>query len=66
VYDSQSQPAKGSAKENHEHAMTINIEPIEVDGQHWVNVTIGGSEMERRGPFPTPTPPRAWPNACAV
>ena len=32
--------------------MTIDIQPVKLDGQHWVNVTIGGSEMERRGPFP--------------
>lgn len=31
--------------------MTINIEPVEIDGQHWINVIIGGTAMERRGPF---------------
>jgi|SoimicmetaTmtLPC_FD_contig_61_1964151_length_406_multi_1_in_0_out_0_1 hypothetical protein len=32
--------------------MVINIQPVKLDGQHWVNVIIGGHEMERRGPFP--------------
>jgi hypothetical protein len=32
--------------------MTIDIQPVKLDGQHWVNVIIGGHEMERRGPYP--------------
>jgi hypothetical protein len=31
--------------------MIVEVEPVKLDGQHWVSVTIGGSEMERRGPF---------------
>jgi hypothetical protein len=31
--------------------MVINIQPVKLDGQHWVNVIIGGHEIERRGPF---------------
>ena len=31
--------------------MTIDIQPVKLDGQHWVNVIIGGHEMERRGPY---------------
>ena len=31
--------------------MIVQVEPVKLDGQHWVNVIIGGSEMERRGPF---------------
>ena len=31
--------------------MTIDIQPVELDGQHYVNVTIGGTAMERRGPY---------------
>jgi hypothetical protein len=31
--------------------MTIDIQPVKLDGQHWVNVIIGGSEMEPRGPY---------------
>ena len=35
-----------------EGAMTIDITPIESDGQHWVSVNMDGHAMERRGPFP--------------
>jgi hypothetical protein len=31
--------------------MIVQVEPVKLDGQHWVNVIIGGSDMERRGPF---------------
>ena len=31
--------------------MVVEIQPVEVDGQHWIDVSIGGSEMGRRGPF---------------
>ena len=31
--------------------MIVQVEPVKLDGQHWVNVTIGGSEMERHGPY---------------
>ena len=32
--------------------MIIQVEPVKLDGLHWVNVIIGDSAMERRGPFP--------------
>ena len=32
--------------------MTINMQPVEIDGKFYIGVTIGGHEMERRGPFP--------------
>jgi hypothetical protein len=32
--------------------MVVQVEPVVHDGQHWVNVTIGGSEMQPKGPFP--------------
>ena len=32
--------------------MIIQVEPVKLDDQHWVNVTIDGSEMEPRGPYP--------------
>ena len=32
--------------------MTINMQPVEIDGKFYVGVAIGGHEMERRGPFP--------------
>jgi hypothetical protein len=31
--------------------MTIDIQPVKLDGQHWVNVSIDGTAMERRGPY---------------
>jgi hypothetical protein len=31
--------------------MNINIQPIKIGDEHYVAVVIGGSEMERRGPF---------------
>ena len=31
--------------------MVISIEPIKIGDQHYVAVTIGGSEMEPKGPF---------------
>jgi hypothetical protein len=31
--------------------MVVEIQPVEVDGQHWIDVSIGGAEMGRRGPF---------------
>ena len=32
--------------------MTIEIEPVELDGKYFIDVTIDGHAMERRGPFP--------------
>ena len=31
--------------------MIVQVEPVKLDGQHWVNVIIDGSEMERHGPY---------------
>ena len=31
--------------------MIVQVEPVKLDGQHWVNVIIGGHEIDRRGPF---------------
>jgi hypothetical protein len=35
-----------------EGAMTIDIQLVETDGVHWVNLSMDGHEMERRGPYP--------------
>jgi len=32
--------------------MTIDIQPVKLDGKFYVGVTIDGHEMERHGPFP--------------
>jgi hypothetical protein len=31
--------------------MTIVIQPVKLDGQHYVAVVIGGDEMKPKGPF---------------
>jgi hypothetical protein len=33
--------------------LVIDIRPIEIDGKHYVGMSINGREMERRGPYPT-------------
>ena len=32
--------------------MVVDVQPVELSGKFWVNVSIGGSAMEPRGPFP--------------
>jgi hypothetical protein len=32
--------------------MPTSIQLIEIDGQHWVSVSLDGLALERRGPFP--------------
>ena len=31
--------------------MTITIQPVEIEGEHFVTVNMDGSEMRRHGPF---------------
>jgi hypothetical protein len=31
----------------------MSVEPIEIDGQHFVEVSLNGRKMKRRGPFPS-------------
>jgi hypothetical protein len=31
--------------------IAMNVEPIEIDGKHWVEVSMNGRKMKRRGPF---------------
>jgi hypothetical protein len=33
--------------------MIVQVEPVKIGDEHWIGVTIDGSEMERRGPFPS-------------
>jgi hypothetical protein len=33
--------------------VVIQVEPVEIGGKFWVEVIIGGSKMEKRGPFST-------------
>jgi hypothetical protein len=33
--------------------MVIDIQPIEIDGRHYVSISMGGREMRRHGPYPT-------------
>ena len=33
--------------------LVIDIRPIEIDGKHYVGMSMNGREMERRGPYPT-------------
>ena len=40
--------------------MPINIQPIETDGAHWVDIDMDG-RVERRVHFATPTKPKPWP-----
>ena len=32
--------------------MSANVQPAELDDQFWVIVTVDGSELQPRGPFP--------------
>ena len=32
--------------------MVIDIEPVKLNGQFWINVIIGGHQMTGRGPLP--------------
>jgi hypothetical protein len=33
--------------------LVIDIRPVEIDGKHYVGLSMNGHEMERRGPYPT-------------
>jgi len=33
--------------------LVIDIRPVEIDGKHYVGMSMNGHEMERRGPYPT-------------
>ena len=28
-----------------------DIQPIEIDGEHWITISMDGCELEKRGPF---------------
>ena len=38
--------------------LTIDIKPVEIDGRHWVRMSVNGMEMDRLGPFPNATEAR--------
>jgi hypothetical protein len=31
--------------------ITMEVQPVEIDGKHWVDVTVGGRKLKKRGPF---------------
>jgi hypothetical protein len=31
--------------------LTLDIQPIEIDGTHWVTIRIGELEINKRGPY---------------
>jgi hypothetical protein len=33
--------------------LVIDIRPVEIDGKHYVGMSMNGREMEQRGPYPT-------------
>jgi hypothetical protein len=33
--------------------LIIDIRPVEIDGKHYVSMSMNGREMEQRGPYPT-------------
>jgi len=33
--------------------LVIDIRPVEIDGKHYVGISMNGRERERRGPYPT-------------
>jgi hypothetical protein len=33
--------------------LVIDIRPVEIDGKHYVSMSMNGREMEQRGPYPT-------------
>jgi hypothetical protein len=33
--------------------LVIDIRPVEIDGKHYVSMSVNGREMEQRGPYPT-------------
>src|SRR5262245_18528525 len=33
--------------------LVIDIRPVEIDGTHYVGMSMNGREMEQRGPYPT-------------
>jgi hypothetical protein len=33
--------------------LIIDVRPVEIDGKHYVGMSINGREMEQRGPYPT-------------
>jgi hypothetical protein len=37
----------------------MDIEPVEIDGKHWVTISVDGCELKRRGPFPSAVVARA-------
>ena len=32
--------------------LTMDVRPVEIDGKHWVDVSMNGHALPRRGPFP--------------
>src|SRR5262249_32312240 len=35
--------------------LVIDIRPVEIDGKHYVGISMNGREMEQRGPYPSAT-----------
>ena len=44
--------------------MTVDIQPVETDGQFWINLKLDGDAMQPRGPFATPDEAEAA--ACRI